>query len=130
MADEFVHLVKPMEYLPDGTLAPLVITDPGAAARVKAILDRRAGAFGEWTVDGPNLTADEIRSLPEGSEVEIVWSGGNGPHRYVVVHDLVGEPFAMPVREHERDPHGPMRYYNPLTWAIGGHPLTQVRRVP
>lgn len=35
------------------------------------------------------LLADEdaVNALPEGTVVEVVWSGGNGPHGYTVVKD-------------------------------------------
>jgi hypothetical protein len=30
------------------------------------------------------LTQEEADALPDGTEVIITWSGGNGPHRYVI----------------------------------------------
>jgi len=30
------------------------------------------------------LTQEEVDALPEGTEVVITWSGGNGPHRYTI----------------------------------------------
>jgi hypothetical protein len=30
------------------------------------------------------MTQEEVNRLPTGAVVEITWSGGNGPHRYVV----------------------------------------------
>jgi hypothetical protein len=45
------------------------------------------GGFGAWSKNaGPMLTADEVAALPDGTEVEVVWSGGNGPHRYHIRH--------------------------------------------
>lgn len=81
------------------------------------------GVFGDWTVDGPALAWDEICALPAGTEVEVVWSGGNGPHRYRIVHR--DGPYLVRMRE---DLHGPMRYYNPLSDFVGTHPpRTEVR---
>ena len=35
------------------------------------------------------LSQEEVDQLPDGSKVEIVWSGGNGPHEYLIyVSDL------------------------------------------
>lgn len=34
--------------------------------------------------EGDPLTAEEVAELPAGTPVIIVWSGGNGPHRYTV----------------------------------------------
>jgi len=36
------------------------------------------------------LTQDEVDSLPEGTEVMVLWEGGNGAHKYRIVkwHDL------------------------------------------
>ena len=36
--------------------------------------------------DHPYLTQDEVDALPEGTEVVVTWSGGNGPHTYRIVH--------------------------------------------
>ena len=30
------------------------------------------------------LTQDEVNNLKEGTKVIIVWSGGNGPHEYII----------------------------------------------
>ncbi len=37
------------------------------------------------------LTAEQIDALPDGAEVVVTWSGGNGPHRYTVArrHGMV-----------------------------------------
>jgi hypothetical protein len=71
---------------------------------------------------GDPLTQAEVDALPEGTAVEVVWSGGNGPHRYLLVRDDRGRSYAVGLRE---DPHGPMRYYNPLDF-VGLSPLTEV----
>lgn len=36
------------------------------------------------------LTEEEALALPDGTEVEITWSGGNGPHRYFICRDARG----------------------------------------
>ncbi|GAB3380904.1 hypothetical protein NCG89_00940 [Spongiibacter taiwanensis] len=33
------------------------------------------------------LTQDEVNALETGAEVVVLWSGGNGPHKYRVVND-------------------------------------------
>lgn len=30
------------------------------------------------------LTQEQVDALPEGAEVVVTWSGGNGPHRYTI----------------------------------------------
>lgn len=30
------------------------------------------------------LTQEEVNSLPSGTVVEVTWTGGNGPHKYVI----------------------------------------------
>lgn len=37
---------------------------------------------------------DEIKTLPEGTLLIIIWSGGNGPHEYVLTF-FKGIPYAM-----------------------------------
>jgi hypothetical protein len=84
------------------------------------------GHFGPWTVEGPALTLDEIKALDEGTEVECVWSGGNGPHRYLVVFDGRGEPYLL---SKHVDPDGPMRFYNPVGDFLGDEPPFTVIRL-
>jgi hypothetical protein len=66
---------------------------------------------------GEPLTAGQVEGLPDGTEVEIIWSGGNGPHRYRI----------------QRDRHGVVRIdniYRDQIGILGRHPLTEVRVVP
>ena len=48
--------------------------------------DARRAAVSEWrSINAEHLlTAEDVAALPSGSVVEIVWSGGNGPHRYTI----------------------------------------------
>ena len=39
------------------------------------------------------LTAEEVATLPDGASIIVVWSGGNGPHRYTVRREA-GVPIA------------------------------------
>lgn len=39
------------------------------------------------------LTQAEVNHLPQGTRVRITWSGGNGPHEYVI-RDFDGNPYA------------------------------------
>lgn len=58
---------------------------------------------------GP-LTADEVAELPSGVPIEVVWSGGNGPHRYQVFVDARGRRYAW-----SGSPR--MEMYNPLDFV-------------
>jgi hypothetical protein len=49
------------------------------------------GSNGRGTHHGEPLDCDQIRELPDGAEVVITWSGGNGPHPYRVLVDRYGE---------------------------------------
>jgi hypothetical protein len=84
----------------------------------------RGGANGDWTVDGPNLTEEEVRNLPADTAIEVVWSGGNGPHRYTLIFDAWGDPHALSANVPER-----MRYYNPLDFVGVERFHTRVRKV-
>ena len=57
------------------------------------------------------LTQDEVDRLKDGTPVTITWSGGNGPHEYVVAvwpgREEPGNRYAAPAD----DPNGKMRYY-------------------
>lgn len=49
------------------------------------------------------LTAEEVEKLPNGTKVIITWSGGNGPHRYVIQRIRYGTIIArMPGEKHLR----------------------------
>lgn len=49
------------------------------------------GKNGSAVHRGKPLSVDQIRALPEGAEVVVTWSGGNGPHLYRVAIDAFGE---------------------------------------
>lgn len=34
--------------------------------------------------DGQPMTRDEVAALQDGERIVVIWSGGNGPHEYVV----------------------------------------------
>jgi hypothetical protein len=59
------------------------------------------------------LTTSEVSELVEGTPVTITWSGGNGPHDYVIAVDERGRRHAAP----NNDPDDPMRWYNPITFV-------------
>jgi hypothetical protein len=45
-------------------------------------------AEGSEVVSAPEpLTQSQVDALPDGTEVEVVWIGGNGPHRYKTVRN-------------------------------------------
>lgn len=58
------------------------------------------------------LTAEELKALADGVEVIITWSGGNGPHHYAI-EQAGGTTYAQPLA----DPHGPLRWYNPISFV-------------
>lgn len=60
----------------------------------------------------PPLTPEEVAALGDGTEVVILWSGGNGPARYVV-EQRDGTTYAQPLA----NPHGPYRWYNPIEFV-------------
>ena len=67
------------------------------------------------------LTADELAALPEGTPITVLWSGGNGPHRYLIHHDAHGV-YAASVDGNPR-----LLTYNPLTFIGRERFHTQVR---
>lgn len=65
------------------------------------------------------LTQEEVDQLPEGTRVSIIWSGGNGPHEYII-----GKHYGLSyVRDHFT---GGVR---DRLWPVGSHPLTVVEEV-
>lgn len=85
------------------------------------------GHRGPWTVPGPTLTNEEVQELPEGQPIEVVWSGGNGPARYVITKDDYGRPYAW---VKDLDKTGNLRFYNALTFVGTARFHTRVRKVP
>lgn len=65
------------------------------------------------------LTEEQVAALPAGTPVRVLWSGGNGPHKYVVAVDANGVRYAN--SPEFRDP-----FYNPLTFIGPEPPFTQV----
>lgn len=50
----------------------------------------KAGTIGCGRHHGEPLTAQQIRELPDGAEIVVTWSGGNGPWPYRVLVDVAG----------------------------------------
>ena len=50
----------------------------------------KPGTVGRSHHLGEPLTAEQIRELPDGTEVVITWCGGNGPHPYRILVDYEG----------------------------------------
>lgn len=74
--------------------------------------DPHIGHFGRVNSPHPPLTEAEVAKLPEGTPVTIIWSGGNGPHQYIITVDYDGTRCAWVERHGER-----LRYYNPLRFV-------------
>lgn len=36
------------------------------------------------------LSQEEVEALPDNTEVIVTWSGGNGPHKYIITHQVRG----------------------------------------
>ena len=68
------------------------------------------------------LTEEQVADLPDGTEVEITWSGGNGPHRYVIQQDERGTWATIPDRPR-------LDRYNRITFVGGESFHTRVRRI-
>jgi len=64
----------------------------------------------------PYLEEAEVAALRDGERVRITWSGGNGPHEYVIAVDEHGRRYAVSecgspeIREQ-------MRWYNPIEFV-------------
>ena len=71
------------------------------------------------------LPADDVECLPEGARVRVIWSGGNGPHDYVIAVDERGQRYAAM----NDDPDDRLRWYNPLTFVGVERYHTRVWRV-
>jgi len=57
------------------------------------------------------LTEDQVNALEEGTVVDVIWTGGNGPHRYSI-HVQDGLRYAATLDGNPR-----MLTYNPLTFV-------------
>jgi hypothetical protein len=49
--------------------------------------------LGDPLPEGDPLTAAEVAALADATPIIVVWSGGNGPHRYTVARHF-GRPWA------------------------------------
>ena len=67
--------------------------------------------------ENPWLTEDEVLALPDGTIVEVIWSGGNGPWLYEMSTDKWGN---------RRISHAVLGLDEPVHW-IGPPPATAVR---
>ena len=74
---------------------------------------------------GELLTSETCLNLPIGTIVEVIWSGGNGPHRYVVDMLHHGWPRLASLADFTRGAAG----MNWLDRYIGPKPLTEARIV-
>ncbi len=59
------------------------------------------------------LTQAQVDSLPTGTRIRVIWSGGNGPHEYLTERDRDGTVLVNNV------------YHDALKF-VGERPLTQV----
>jgi molybdopterin biosynthesis enzyme MoaB len=76
--------------------------------------DVHRGHFGVVEDPATPLTAEEVEALPEGTPVVIIWSGGNGPHRYRITVDDYGRRYADAYGEGIGEQ---FRWYNPLRFV-------------
>jgi len=80
-------------------------------ARSEHGVESDAGFLGSAPAGSP-LTKAEVAALPEGTPITVIWSGGNGPHDYVIAVNDRGQRHAAAEDASER-----MRFYNPLTFT-------------
>ena len=98
---------------------------------------RDRGAFGavdltKWR----RIRQDELWETEDGEEVTIIWSGGNGPHNYLLHRyvDKWGQERIYPICHYGggwETPERARQYMKALTDVdvyIGEHPQTQVYR--
>lgn len=76
----------------------------------------------DWK-DLPNLTYDQVKALPFGTTIYVMWSGGNGWHRYNLDRC---ESLCVAMHEHDKDPKDAVMAMRELYW-IGEPPLTAVK---
>lgn len=73
-----------------------------------------------------------VEQLQTGDLVSVRWSGGNGPHTYIVHRSMFGQVGVMCARAfagYMRDPEVARGSGKMLLDHIGPRPLTEVRRV-
>ena len=59
---------------------------------------RDVGLYGPMR-EGSFLTIEELNALPDGAEVEVIWSGGNGPFVYTKQSDRWGRTLISSVHD-------------------------------
>lgn len=67
------------------------------------------------------LSEDDLDALPEGTPITVIWSGGNGPHGYLLHNCGEYGLYAAPVDGNEN-----LKHYNPLTFVGTERFLTRV----
>lgn len=71
--------------------------------------------------EGTPLTKEEVWALPIGTRIIVVWSGGNGPHRYTF--DREGDEFP-PVAKSDHEPSWSFDYEGKnLDGFVGQEPM-------
>ena len=85
------------------------------------------GYYGEIDSDKYNIISyDDMFKLEEEQEVIIVWSGGNGPHKYIISR-IYGTVYALTRYEYEDLKNGNrVSFSSGSLRQIGEYPLTQV----
>jgi hypothetical protein len=63
--------------------------------------------------DGDPLLEEEVDQLAEGTPVVVIWTGGNGPHQYVL-HVCDRDPGTRYVWDGQNER---LRHYNPLRFV-------------
>jgi len=64
------------------------------------------------------LTQSEVDNLPEGTPVTVTWTGGNGPHNYLIVKNRYGESCTNNIYTDRLDFVGPERPYTIVYMTI------------
>lgn len=66
------------------------------------------------------LSQEQIDQLPDGTAIEVVWSGGNGPHRYEIKR-FRGVVYAFDGQNNV--------FVSPLVWVGTSSPSTTVKKI-
>ena len=82
--------------------------------------DDEATLRSQWTrITSDPLTPEEAAVLPADTEIMVIWSGGNGPHRYRVVIGPNGIRYAGDLRnDNPLDFIGQERFHTRV-WLVG-----------
>lgn len=71
--------------------------------------------------DGPFLIEEEVNNLPDGTVVEVMWDGSNGPYKYRKESDRFGNTIITLLKQPE------VRVGDARHLGGSGSPLTKIK---